>query len=334
MLALVFAVIPLGGAAGDSVSDKKAQAEQVKSQLQANQSELNRLTAALSQTESQLASVEASIDRNQAELEVAEAELARYQGILNERVRAMYMEGNSSALEVMLGSSTFDDFINSYDYMRIIGDYDSDMVNSTRNLMGEIQDKRAGLESSRAQYESQAASQAQQRGAIQAKLSEQQAILNGLDAELASMVAQQTARSPGGGGGGFSSARSTASTSRWPALTASPTIGAPRAAGGRPQGDRHHGQLRGALRRHHQRQRGAALGRHRRQLRLPLRRQRPPLLLHAPAELWGHGARSARNRHRHVGDTGNARGCPHLHFEYHPGGGGPVNPYPLLIAID
>ncbi len=49
------------------------------------------------------------------------------------------------------------------------------------------------------------------------------------------------------------------------------------------------------------------------------------------AHLDSFGAQGAVNQGDVIGDmgdTGNARGTVHLHFEVHPGGGRAVNPYP------
>ncbi|MDY6796691.1 MAG: peptidoglycan DD-metalloendopeptidase family protein [Actinomycetota bacterium] len=317
----------------DAISEKKEQARQVEQQLNSLQLELNRLTSSLSQAESRLYTVEADIEVNQQELTAAEAELDRWQGILSDRLVAMYKQGSFSAMDVFLECEDFDTFVNSYEYMSRIGCHDSEAIVATRNLMTEIQQRRAVLENQRAEYEAQIQSIESQQSAIQSKLAEQKAILAGLDEEVASLL---SSRYSGGGGGTYWDV-GPVNGLYFPVAGPHSFIndwGAPRSGGRRHKGCdvmADYGTPLVAITSGTVVQRsGGNAG-----LYIFLYGDNGHTYYYMHMQDYAASGRvSAGQIVGYVGDTGNARGCPHLHFEFHPNGGAAVNPYPLLCAID
>lgn len=354
-LAIIIASLLLGISAvparADEISDKKQQAKAAEGQLNSLQSQLNRLASELNETQSRLVSLEDSIERNQAQLQASESECSRWQGILSQRLVEMYKEGNENALEVLLDCEDVNTFINSYDYMSRIGANDAETISNTKSLMLDIKQRRADLDSEKAEHEAQLANLQNQKQGIQGKLSEQKSLLDGLNSEVTSLLSaryQSIAAAASGAPG------SPATSSRAPSSQAPRSIagvnglyfpvagphsytndwGAPRAVGATHKGTDIMANwgiplvavTSGNVEQRSQKNAGNYV---------VLRGDNGDFYYYMHMSSFAASGRvSAGQVVGYVGDTGNAAGTPHCHFEWHPGGGGPVNPYPLLRAIE
>lgn len=162
-------------------SEKKAQAEAVigsvndrlytiQQQLEAAQRDYQAVANELKATEEKIAATQAELEKTRARLQVRE-------GVFTKRVRDIYMHGQLSYLDVVLGVKDFSDFSNRLELLRRIIDADI-------TLISDIRKERAAIETAKQELETQRARQAQlrdqaaaKRDEIESRRKEQQAIL-------------------------------------------------------------------------------------------------------------------------------------------------------------
>lgn len=162
-------------------SEKKAQAEavigSVNDRLYAIQQQLEAAQREYQAVANELKATEEKIAATQAELEKTRARLKAREAVFTKRIRDIYMHGQLSYLDVVLGAKDFSDFSNRLELLRRI--IDADIA-----LISDIRQERAAIEKAQQELEAQRARQAQlrdqaaaKRDEIESRRKEQQAIL-------------------------------------------------------------------------------------------------------------------------------------------------------------
>lgn len=139
----------------DNVSDKLYE---IQKSLEAAQGEYQTVTADLAATEEKIVSTQAELDENRARLKQREKVFTR-------RIRDIYMHGQLSYLDVVLGAKDFSDFSNRLELLRRVLDADI-------SLISDIRQERAAIEAAQKELEVQRDRQARLRDEAAAKRDE------------------------------------------------------------------------------------------------------------------------------------------------------------------
>lgn len=141
--------------------------DQLDQQLTATQKKLDDLTRQLQQTEQQL-------QQTTRDLQKAEAELKRREGLVNDRLVAMYKAGTVSYLEVLLSAKSFSDFVDRWELLRRIAENDARLMRQTQALRDAIAEKKARITEQRDQIASLKAQVATTKQTLQVQVAARQ----------------------------------------------------------------------------------------------------------------------------------------------------------------
>ncbi len=154
----------------DSSVQKKAEAAEIQQQIDALQTRINEATAAHDVALAEYEAAVAAVEDADARLKEAEDKTVRLRDQLGSRAITMYKTGETNIVDVLLGSSSFDVFIRSWDAVRRIADQDAQLIEES---------KQARLDAYEARVE------------VVASQTEMQATLAGVNEEIARLDALQ-----------------------------------------------------------------------------------------------------------------------------------------------
>lgn len=142
------------------IKDKKNEQDGVQSQMQSEQTEIDKLDNSISINEEeinsleiQISELEQSITQKQKEIEQKQKEYDENQAIFEERLVAMYKQGEVTFLDMLFKSANVFDFINNYYAMEKITQCDMQLLETIENQEKEIETAKQQLENEKTQLD-------------------------------------------------------------------------------------------------------------------------------------------------------------------------------------
>ncbi len=193
---LVAALVAAGTAVAEpaQIRAARADAEAVLAQIAELDVAVEQAVEAWNAANLRLNEIQADIEQNQRHLAIAKRAYRIAQKHLQERLVALYVNGEHSTLEVILGATSLDDLLNRLDSAERISDEDLRIVQEVRKQRAEIRLRERKLERAHAEQRDVVAQRAEQRASIEGQLAERQELYSSIKDQIAQLQAEERER--------------------------------------------------------------------------------------------------------------------------------------------
>lgn len=186
-------VSPKNAFADPTSADVQAQADEARQKLNSMREQLGTASANYNQAVQEHDEAVSKMDECQTKIDENNAQIDKLQDKLSKRARNMYRDGQTTFLDVILGSNSFDDFAKNWDTLTSLNEKDSEMVEQTKNLRAdnEAQKQEYANQADIAQQKVEEADAAQKQA--EELVQQYQNEVDSLDSQVAELLAEEEA---------------------------------------------------------------------------------------------------------------------------------------------
>ena len=184
-------------AAEESKSQSEKELKDIIAQKNTVQEEVAALNQSIVEVQSQLSDLEDQIEVLSNSIEEKQEELNSKQKLLDERLSAVYMNGENTYLEALFSGGIIN-FISNYDMIKQIAEYDNNLINEVKQVKADLENSKSQLEKSKeevkvkeselksqkAEREEKVKSLSEEEQATQAKIEEKEAEIAKINAAV------------------------------------------------------------------------------------------------------------------------------------------------------
>lgn len=127
-------------------NETRGQIDALKVEAASYQDAINQLQAQINQYQAEINQRQSESEKIQAEIVVAEAELVKQKDLLGQNIKAMYLEGNISTIEMLATSKNLSDYFDKQQYREVVKNKIKTTVDKVTSLKVELQTKKEQVE--------------------------------------------------------------------------------------------------------------------------------------------------------------------------------------------
>ncbi len=195
LIVVIAALVAAVPGFADPITSKQAEAQRVLGEINQLDINLGRAVEAYDAATIKLNSIRRDINENRYEMGVARGNLNKATGRLYQRLRQLYISGNSdSTVDVLLGAQNLDDVINRLDTANRVSAQDEQVLREVKLYKHQVAVRGAALQRAHRAQQRVVAARAAAKAHIESGLADRKRLLSSIKDQIVELKKEEAAR--------------------------------------------------------------------------------------------------------------------------------------------